>query len=230
MDLYILVSQTVAILLTLLVFIGMTPQKMRTWIIAFVRFVRSHPQTIVVLLVLVISNLIIITMNSVGYVRILGIIGNILAGVILAFSIGRYSTRRVSSLHTNVLAVLTDRFDSISELPTQTRIVTPPYGPWLEWMHTALETYQKSFVPVVVPRIEQLEALKRGVVDAILLKEHPSMEMDNFVASGRICILPWSKDAVERVVKSFPSAVRPSILPPNTYHGQPAEIQGYAPF
>lgn len=230
LDLYILISPTVALLLALLVFTGITPRKMRAWIVVVVRFVRFHPQTIVVLVLLLVANLVIITMHSVGYSKVLGIVSSILAILILVFSLTRYSGKRVSSLHTNLLAVPAHKVHSISQLPSQSRIVTPPYGPWLEWMHIALATHQKSFAPIMVPSRERVEALERGVVDAILLWEHPSIEIAESIASGKVCLLPWSKEAVERVVKSFPTALRSSTLLPNTYPGQTAEIQGYAPF
>lgn len=230
LDLYLVTSQSLAVLLALLFYFGITPRRIRSLIISLVRFSRFHPQIIVALLVIVIVNLVIVSFKSVGWVRILGVASSCLIIVVLASTLVRYSTKRVPSPYTQLLAVVAVGFHGISELSNKAKIVIQPYGPWEQWLETALETYQISFVPIIVPRPEWLIALERGVIDAVLIREHPSGAVGESIASGKVRLLPWSEQAIEAVTKAFPTATRPAVLPSNTYPGQAETIQGYAPY
>lgn len=227
-NLYVIVSQAVALLLACLFYFGITPHRIQSLILKFVRFIRFHPQMIVMLLIIVIVNLGIITFKSVGLIRTLGVVSSCLAILILASAFGKYSIKSVASSHTQLLAIIGSH--GISELHKQAKIVTHPYGPWLQWMQTALDTYGISFVPILVPASELVIALEKGVVDAVLVRDHPSAPLEESIASGKVRLLPWGEEAIEAVTKAFPTATRPAVLPANTYLGQPEKIQGYAPY
>jgi len=230
LDLYVAISQTVAVLLTIFFFLGITRHRIQSLIVNFVRFIRFHPQIIVAVLLIVVANLIIISLKTIGWVRILGVASSCLIIIVLASTLARYSTKRVPSPYTQLLAVVAVRFHGISELPNKAKIVTKPYRPWEQWLETALGTYGISFVPIIVARPEWLIALERGAVDAVLIREHPSSDLGTSIASGKVRLLPWSEQAVEAVTKAFPTVTRPAVLPSNTYPGQAEAVQGYAPY
>jgi len=131
------------------------------------------------------------------------------------------------SLDTHLLAVMASSFDSIADL-NGAKIVPSSFGPYLQWMQTALATYGISFVPVYVAPVDQLEALRRGAVDAVLVTHHPSPYLEAPIASGEIRLLSWSAQAVKAVTETYPET-RMTRLPPNTYQGHTETLLGYAP-
>ena len=136
----------------------------------------------------------------------------------------------MKSLHTHLLAVTDSRFHGIADLGHSLKIAVSISDSSPQWLQTALATYGISFVPILVPLSERFEALRRGVVDAILVTQHPSTHLKEHIVKDEIRLLPWSKPAIEAVTRAFPTSARVSVLPSNTYEGQYEEIQGYAPY
>ncbi len=134
------------------------------------------------------------------------------------------------SQSTQLLAMLSSKFHNIDALPEHAKIVVSPNSTSLVWLETALRSYGKSAIPVVIPKSEQLLALKQGVVDAVLLSDHPATQMKDSIESNEVHLLSWSENALNIVTKIFPSAIGKSALKPNTYKGQPKKLVGYAPY
>ncbi len=127
----------------------------------------------------------------------------------------------------HLLAVLHSRYDSIADLPDKAKIGTI-YGQQEPRLKTALATYGTSFELFIIPSPEWYEALKRPV-DAVLVPSHPSLYLQEFIASGEVLLLPWSSKAVTAVIDAYPETTILARLPANTYEGQTKSILGYAP-
>jgi len=120
-------------------------------------------------------------------------------------------------------------FQTIGDLPNNAKIV-PPRVEELQWMETALVASGiTSSQPIFVPSSEWLLALSTGVVDAVLVRQHPSVALQEAISSGEVRLLPWSVEAVEAVTEAYPATIVPAQLPANTYEGQTGYILGYAP-
>ncbi len=234
-ELYVIIISTISLLFSLLVYFGMHPGRIQSLVVSFVRFMRLHPQIIIAtFLVLILVNLLIIGFKVGYFSRILtgviGLITGLLIAILSNFVIQLTIGKRIVSIHTQLLAVMDPRFQSVTDLVDGAKIVTPTYGPALHWLQTALATYGKTFVPIVVANPEVCEALKRRVVDAVLVTKHPSVPLEALIGSGQIRLLHWSTEVVKAVTKAFPTATRLAVLPSDTYVGQPEDIQGYAPY
>lgn len=235
LELYVIIISTISLLFSLLVYFGIYPRRIQSLVVSFVRFMRLHPQIIIVFfLILILSNLFILGFKA-GYFS--GILTGVISGItgaltatLIGFLMRLTIGKKVTSTQTQLLAVMASRFHSVSDLRDGARIVTSSYGPSLQWLERALATYSKSFRPVLVAMPERFEALKRRVVDAVLVTKHPSTPLEGPIASGEVQLLPWSVEAVKAVTEAFPTATRLAVLPLNTYEGQSGEIHGYAPY
>lgn len=234
-ELYVIIISTLSLAFSLLVYFGIYPKRIQSLVISFVRFMRLHPQIIItIFLILILVNLSILGFKA-GYFS--GILTGVISGItgaltatLVGFLMRLTTGKKVASTHTQLLAVMASRFHSISELRDGAKIVPSTYGPPLQWLQTALATYGISFVPVYVVTNELFMALKLETVDAVLIIKHPSVPLEGLIASGEVRLLPWSKPALEAVTRAFPTGTRPAVLPPNTYEGQPEDIQGYASY
>jgi len=136
----------------------------------------------------------------------------------------------VSSLHTRLIAVMAPSFQTIGDLPNSAKIVANYGVEELQWMETALVASGiTSSWPVFIPSSEWFTALLTGVVDAVLVGEHPSVDLQEAISSGEVRLLPWSVAAVEAVTQAYPETTMSTYLPSNTYEGQSENILGYAP-
>jgi hypothetical protein len=234
-ELYVIIISTLSLAFSLLVYFGIYPKRIRSLVISFVRFMRLHPQIIItIFLILILVNLFILGFKA-GYFS--GILTGVISGItgaltatLISFLIRLTTGKKATSTHTQLLAVIAARFHSISELKDGAKIVPSTYGPSLQWLQTALAAYGISFGPVYVPTNELFMALKVGVVDAVLITNHPLDIMKASIKSGEIRLLPWSRSAQEAVTRAFPTETRLAVLPANTYDGQQGDIQGYAPY
>lgn len=136
---------------------------------------------------------------------------------------------KVATTQTQLLAVMSSRFHSISDLRRGAKIAISEDQPLL-WMQTALATYNISFMPIMVPKSDLFKAISMGILDAVLIGDHPSQVLKEAISSGKVRLLPWSNLAIETLIRDFPTAVRPSVLPQDTYTGQSESIQGYSPY
>lgn len=235
-ELYVIIASSLGLLLSLFTYFGMHPRRIQFLTVNFARFMQRRPRVIaVVLFAVILVNLIVLGFRIGQFSGILIGITSAVTGalivILIEFAIRVTVGKVITSKDIQLLAVISSRFHGISELPDKVKIVTTSYGPPAQWLETALETYGTSFVPVIVAASEIFEALRRGVVDAVLIRGHPSTVLKEPVKSGMVRLLPWSYRSVEAVTKAFPTATRPARLPPNTYEGQSAEeIQGYAPY
>lgn len=134
----------------------------------------------------------------------------------------------VDSLHTRLLAVKNESFQTVGDLPNSAKIVIYG-GEEIQWMETALiASGITSSAYTYVPPPEWLMALTTGVVDAVLVRQHPSVPLEEAISSGEVRLLPWSIQAVEAVTTAYPEETIPALLPPDTYGGQSESILGYA--
>ncbi len=235
MELYAIIIASLGFLFTLFTYFGMHPHRVQLLAVSFIKLMQRNPRMIVVVLfALILANLIIIGLKIEHFSGILiGTIGAITGALIVTlveFLIHLTIGKIIASRDTQLLAVIALRFHGVSELPNEAKIVIASYGAPAQWLQTALDTYRLSFVPVLVPMPEVFEALRRGVVDAVLVRGHPLPALKETVESGIVRLLPWSKQAIEAVTRTFPATTRPSKLPVNTYRGQTEDIQGYAPY
>ncbi len=235
MELYATILATLSFLIALFTYFGMHPRRIQLVAISFVKFMQRHPRIIVIVLfTLILVNLIVVAFR-IGYFSgmLIGVISAITGALIALlgeFLIMRLTIgKEVASKDTQLLAVMASRFHGVSELPNNAKIVTT-FGAHAQWLQTALETYGVSFVAINLSPLDTLDALRRGMVDAALVRGHPLPVLKEPIKLGTLRLLPWSKQAVEAVTNVFPAATRPSKLPANTYEGQAEEIQGYAPY
>ena len=234
-ELYVIIISTLSLAFSLLVYFGIYPKRIQSLVVSFVRFMRMHPQIILaIFLILILVNLFILGFKA-GYFS--GILTGVISGItgaltatLVGFLMRLTTGKKATSTQTQLLAVMVSRFHNISDLGGEAKIAASTFGPSIEWLQTALATYGMSFVPTYVPMNELFMALKVGVVDAVLIMKHPSAPLERFIASGEVRLLPWSKPALEAVTRAFPTGTRPAVLPPNTYEGQPEDIQGYASY
>ncbi|MFC1907216.1 hypothetical protein ACFLW8_03925, partial [Chloroflexota bacterium] len=106
------------------------------------------------------------------------------------------------------------------------------YLPAKELLGVALAAYGISYTPVAIAVSHVLEALQQGAVDAVLITRHPAEPFSNLyqeINQGELHLLPWSTQAIDRVVSAFPQEVTQSNLPADTYIGQIYPIQGFTP-
>lgn len=231
---FLIVLLTFSSLFSLLVYFGMTPNReIRSLVASLVGSMWLHPAvTIAVLLVFILGNLLIISFRASFSPPLLTaamILSILLSIAVLANLVMRLTIRReIPSVHTNLLLVMASEVQSVSNLPNPIRIATSTLGPSLQWLQTALQTYDMSFTPVIVAETDLFEAFQRGIIDTALITEHASIFLDEAIALGKVRFLPWSLDAVVAVTKAFPTVTRAAVLPPNTYAEQTKAIRGYA--
>jgi parallel beta-helix repeat protein len=99
-----------------------------------------------------------------------------------------------------------------------------------DFLTIALNTYGISFVPISMSPSEIAKGLDHGVIDGVLINNHPSSALTDMIESGDLKLLPWSNQAISAVVQAYPNELVPSYLPPNTYNGQSQPIPGYTVF
>ena len=138
--------------------------------------------------------------------------------------------RPPESKSTRLLAVLASRFHKLQELPAETKISLLSIDAQLPWLQTALGTHGISVVPIFIIKNELLLALRKGVIEAVLVSKHPLAELQDSIASNEIRLISCSKPALDAVIKNFPTTVRLSVLPPRTYTGQSQKFKGYIPY
>jgi len=128
-------------------------------------------------------------------------------------------------LHTHLWAVMGPFYTPADLNHARICLSSDPYG---EVAEAALGTYGIDYMRVYVPSSESFLALKTGVVDAVLVTEHPwdAVLADDFETEVRF--LPWSQQAIEAVMEQF-SWVASAQLPANTYPWQIDPVPGYAP-
>ena len=232
---YIVIISTIGFFLSVLTYFGMHPRRIQHFAINFARFMQSRPSILVVVLFAIPgANLILLFLRieqlSGILVGITGAMTGTLIAVLILFVIRATVGKVVLSKNIQLLAVLASRFNDINELPDKAKVVTASFGPPAQWLEVAFEAYGMQFVPVVVAKSEILEGLRRGVIDAVLVGDHPSAVLKGPIESGMVRLLPWTNQAIEAVTRAFPTATRQARLPANTYEKQPNYIQGYAPY
>ena len=94
------------------------------------------------------------------------------------------------------------------------------------YAEAALSTYHIECTTVAIPSQELWLALKQGVVDAALIANHPSSDLQAMIDSSGARILPWSDQAIQALTDQFPE-VAATVLPANTYHNQDSDILGF---
>jgi len=130
------------------------------------------------------------------------------------------------SLNTHLLAVMPDSgYYDPADLGGA-KIGLPPSEDtvWDDWAETALATYGISYDSFSLAWNETYAALSSGVVDAVLVYDHPW----EYLPSGdEVRFLPWSSEAIDAVVEQFDAI--PAYLPADTYPWQTEAVLGYAP-
>jgi len=95
-----------------------------------------------------------------------------------------------------------------------------------QYAEAALSTYHIDCATVAIPSQELWLALKQGVVDAALIANHPSSDLQTMIDSLGARILPWSDQAIQALTDQF-LEVAATVLPANTYSGQDSDILGF---
>ena len=130
------------------------------------------------------------------------------------------------SLDTQLLAVMNNDIHSPADLNNAKLCLSGT--PYSDMAEVALDTYGIDYFKIMIPASDRFLALKKGIIDAVLVTEHP---WDAVVADGfqtEVKFLPWSQQAIEAVTQQF-SSVASTRLPSYTYPWQPYSIPGYAP-
>ena len=94
------------------------------------------------------------------------------------------------------------------------------------YAEAALNIYNIECSTVAIPSQELWLALQREVVDAVLIANHPSSDLQAMIDSSGARILPWSSEAIQALIDQFPE-VAATVLPANTYHNQDRDIMGF---
>jgi len=94
------------------------------------------------------------------------------------------------------------------------------------YAEAALSAYHIECSTVAIPSQELWLALKQGVVDAALVANHPSSDLQAMIDSLGARILPWSEQAIQALTERFPE-VAATVLPANTYSNQESDILGF---
>jgi len=95
-----------------------------------------------------------------------------------------------------------------------------------QYAEAALSTYHIDCTTVAIPSQELWLALKQGVVDAALIANHPSSDLQTMIDSLGARILPWSDQTIQALTDQFPE-IAATVLPANTYHNQDSDILGF---
>lgn len=190
---YVVIISTIGFLLSVLTYFGLYPLRIQHLAINYTRFMQSRPSIlIVVLFAIIAANLILLFLRV---EQLSGILVGITVAItvtliaVLIFLIIRATVGKVVlSKNTQLLAILASRFNHINELPDKARVATS-FGPPAQWLEVAFETYGMHFVPVMVAKPEVLQALRQGVIDAVLVGEHWD---DDDAHRGRVNVAHWA--------------------------------------
>lgn len=134
------------------------------------------------------------------------------------------------SLRTILLAVMNPSFQTIADLPASAAMIACNPMAYANYVMEALQTYGKTnVIPVELSASDPqvLGALQTGVIDALVVGDHPSSVLAEYISSGQVRLLSWSSESIAAVVQAHQSEITSSSLPAGTYPGQTQAIPGF---